>query len=157
MCCAVNTPARPLSRSVTACQPKHHSRFYTDSALLKGALVCFAVVVILILLAFAPAPAQKKLSAVEARDHIGEIATVCGDVVSTHYAVSTKGQPTFLNLDKPYPNQIFTVLIWGNNRSKFGTPEIAYKAKHVCVTGKITEYRGTPEIVVDNPKQIKEE
>src|SRR2546426_4926707 len=76
-----------------------------------------------------PVLAQKKLSANEAKDHIGEMATVCGSVVSTRYAASTKGQPTFLNLDKPYPNQIFTVLIWGSNRSKFGGPETDYKGK----------------------------
>src|SRR6266849_1029878 len=71
-----------------------------------------------------PTFAQKKLSASEAKEHFGETATVCGEVVSTRYADSTKGQPTFLNLDKPYPNQIFTVDIWGINRSKFGSPEI---------------------------------
>jgi hypothetical protein len=74
---------------------------------------------------------QKKLTAAKAKDHIGETATVCGSVVSTRYAASTKGQPTFLNLDKPYPNQIFTVLIWGTSRSKFGTPEADYKGKNV--------------------------
>ena len=42
--------------------------------------------------------------------------TVCGIVASAHYAASSKGQPTFVNLDKPYPNQIFTVLIWGSDR-----------------------------------------
>jgi DNA/RNA endonuclease YhcR with UshA esterase domain len=127
------------------------------SALLKAALVCALVTLALLLLAFAPAPQHQKLSASEAKDHIGETATVCGDVVSTRYAASTKGQPTFLNLDKAYPNQIFTVLIWGSNRSKFGTPEIDYKAKRVCVTGKITEYRGTPEIVTNDPGQLKVE
>ena len=39
-----------------------------------------------------PVLAQKKLSANEAKDHIGEMATVCGSVVSTRYAASTKGQ-----------------------------------------------------------------
>ena|ERR1700730_10163621 len=102
-----------------------------------------------------PAPGQKKLSTTEAKDHVGEIATVCGDVASTHYAPSTKGQPTFLNLDKPYPNPVFTILIWGSNRSKFGTPENDYKGKHVCATGKITEYRGAPEIVAESPGQLK--
>src|SRR5271169_5047290 len=67
--------------------------------------------------------AQKKLTAAEAKEHFGDNATVCGEVVSTRYAASSKGQPTFLNLDKPYPNQIFTVVIWGSNRSKFKTPE----------------------------------
>jgi hypothetical protein len=60
-----------------------------------------------------PVAAQKKLTANEAKDHVGETATVCGSVVSTRYATSSKGRPTFLNLDKPYPNQVFTVLIWG--------------------------------------------
>ena len=98
--------------------------------------------------------AQQRLTAAEAKDHIGETATVCGSVVSTHYAPGTKGQPTFLNLDKPYPNQVFTVLIWGENRSKFGTPESEYKGKRICVTGKITEYKAAPEIVVNDPGQI---
>jgi len=102
-----------------------------------------------------PAQAQRKLTATEAKDHVGETATVCGDVVSTRYAASTKGQPTFLNLDKPYPHQIFTIAIWGSNRGKFGTPETEFKGKRVCVTGKITEYRGVPEIVTDNPKLIR--
>jgi DNA/RNA endonuclease YhcR with UshA esterase domain len=102
-----------------------------------------------------PAAAQKKLTAAEAKDHIGETATVCGTVASARYAASTKGQPTFLNLDKPYPNQVFTVLIWGENRSKFGAPESEYNGKRICVTGKITEYRGTAEIVVSDPQQIR--
>ena len=102
-----------------------------------------------------PAIAQKKLTASEAKEHFGETATVCGEVVSTRFADSMKGQPTFLNLDKPYPNQVFTIVVWGNNRSKFGAPESDYKGKRICITGKITAYAGLPEIVADEPKQIK--
>ena len=101
--------------------------------------------------------AQKRLSPAEAKDHIGETASVCGSVTSTRYAASTKGQPTFLNLDKPYSGQVFTVVIWGSNRSKFGTPETDYKGKRICVTGKIAEYRGVPEIIADDPNQIRVE
>lgn len=99
--------------------------------------------------------AQSKLTAQEAKQHIGEIATVCGTVASARYASSTKGQPTFLNLDKSYPDQIFTIVIWGSSRQKFGTPESDYSAKRICVTGKIKEYRGSPEIIADSPKQIR--
>src|SRR6266404_4529314 len=129
----------------------------SQSALLKAALVCALVTLALILLAFGPVPQHQKLSASEAKDHIGEIATVCGNVVSSRYAASTKGQPTFLNLDKPYPNQIFTLVIWGSNRSKFGRPEVEYNEKRICVTGKISLFRGVPEVVVDDPRQIKTE
>jgi len=101
------------------------------------------------------ASAQQKLQPSEAKAHVGETATVCGTVASSRYAASTKGQPTFLNLDKPYPNHVFTALIWGESRSKFGTPESDYRNKRICVTGAITEHRGVAEIVVNDPKQIK--
>ena len=94
------------------------------------------------------------LSAEEAASHVGEQATVCGKVASSRYAATTRGKPTFLNLDKPYPNPIFTALIWGGDREKFGTPEQKYRDKQVCVTGKITEYRGAPEIAVSDPQSI---
>jgi hypothetical protein len=43
----------------------------------------------------------------------------------------------------------------GENREKFGTPEEKYRDKQVCVTGKITEYRGGPEIVASAPQNIE--
>lgn len=97
----------------------------------------------------------KTLAASQAKDHIGETATVCGKVVSTRYSASSRGRPTFLNLDKPYPNQVFTVVIWGENRAKFGRPEKDYKDKEICVTGKIESYRGKPQNVVSELDQIK--
>jgi len=112
----------------------------------------------LLVIAFAvglcAAAQSTKITAREAKDHVGETQTVCGKAVSTRYAPRSKGQPTFLNLDEPYPNEVFTILIWGDDRSKFGTPETEYRDKSVCVTGKITSYRGTPEIVATEPSQI---
>ncbi len=101
--------------------------------------------------------AQKTITALEAKDHINESATVCGNVVSARFSASTRGKPTFLNLEKPYPNQIFTVVIWGSNRTKFGTPEIEFKGKRICVTGKIENFRGVPEIAASDPQQVKAE
>ncbi len=97
----------------------------------------------------------KRIAAAEAKDHIGDRATVCGKVASSHYAKSSKGEPTFLNLDEPYSKEIFTILIWGSDRKKFGTPEIEYKDVRVCVTGKITSYRAVPEIVATERAQIE--
>ena len=97
----------------------------------------------------------KEFTTTEAKNHIGDRGTVCGKVVSTHYAKSSKGEPTFLNLDEPYPKEIFTILIWGSDREKFGAPETGYQDVRVCVTGKITSYRGVPEIVASEKKQIE--
>jgi hypothetical protein len=113
------------------------------------------VVLAVVALWTALSPAQTPISAAEAKNHVGERATVCGEVASTHYAARRRGNPTFINLDQPYPNQIFTALIWGSDRPKFGDPEEMYRNKRICVTGKITDYKGLPEIVAYEPSQIK--
>jgi len=99
-------------------------------------------------------PQTGHITAADAKNHVGEKATVCGNVVSTHYATRSKESPTFLNLEEPYPRQIFTILIWGSDRPKFGDPEAKYGSKKVCVTGVIKDYRGVPEVVVEEPSQI---
>lgn len=101
------------------------------------------------------AVAASSLTTDEAKNHIGENATVCGVVASTHYAARSRGTPTFVNLDKPYPNQVFTILIWGEDLSKFSPSPATWERKRVCATGVISSYRGSPEIVARSPGQIK--
>jgi len=98
---------------------------------------------------------QGAIPAVEAAAHVGETATVCGDVASTRYLTSGR-RPTFLNLGRPYPDQDLTVLIWGEDRPKFADPpERAFRGAHICVTGRIELYRGTPQIVVRDPANLE--
>jgi len=59
-----------------------------------------------------------KLTAEEAKNHIGEHATVCGLVASTHYAARSRSNPSFVNLDKSYPNHVVTIVIWGEDLAK---------------------------------------
>lgn len=93
----------------------------------------------------------------EAKWHIGERVTVCGPVVGTTYAFSSKGQPTFINIGRNYPDpNRFTVVIWGTNRHKFSPPpDIYYRGKTICVYGLITEYKGIAQIEATSPSQIK--
>jgi len=102
------------------------------------------------------AAADDGISPTEASKHVGEQETVCGVVASAKYAQSSRGAPTFLNLDKPYPNEVFTAVIWGEARPRFSTPPEVLSGKAVCVSGKIAVYRGRAEIVVSDPNQIRE-
>jgi hypothetical protein len=68
--------------------------------------------------------------------------------------LAARHKPTFLNLDEPYPRQVFTILIWDTDRQKFGTPETSLMGKRVCATGRIEGYKGKPEIVATQPSQI---
>ena len=114
----------------------------------------FAFLFVVLLISGTVSGQNKKLSATEAKAHIGENATVCGRVVSARYVSTSRGKPTFLNFDKEYPHEVFTIVIWGENREKFGNPEEKYRNKEICVTGTITDYRSVPEIVASDPTQI---
>ncbi len=87
------------------------------------------------------------VSASDAIGHVGQVAMVCGTVASANYAVTSAGSPTFLNLDKPYPNAVFTILIWQEHRASFGgTPERLFFGARVCITGLVSNYRGAAQI-----------
>jgi DNA/RNA endonuclease YhcR with UshA esterase domain len=103
------------------------------------------------------AQAPKTIPSAEAAQHAGETGTVCGYVASTRYLSTSRAKPTFLNLGKPYPNEDFTVVIWSEDRAKFGQPETKYLHKNICVTGEITLYRGSPEIIAKSSAQITEQ
>jgi hypothetical protein len=118
---------------------------------IKSLLLIFVV----LLCASTSIAQQEYVNPIDAHKFIGMEKTVCGTVASATYAIRTKGRPTFLNLDQPYPKQIFTVLIWGSDRNKFkNPPETFLKGKRICVTGTIEDYRGKPEIIVRGPGQI---
>jgi hypothetical protein len=90
----------------------------------------------------------------DAKRHIGETATVCGVVASAMFEANVQDQPTLLDLGEPSPHAIFTAAIYGDNRSKFGTPEPSLRGKRICVTGPISDYQGKPEIVLTDPSQL---
>jgi hypothetical protein len=90
----------------------------------------------------------------EAAGHVGETATVCGVIASTSYAPQALMAPTFLDIGRPYPNQLFSAIIFGNDRPKFGIPENSLRNKSVCVTGEIFLYQGAPKMILRAPSQL---
>jgi DNA/RNA endonuclease YhcR with UshA esterase domain len=116
-----------------------------------------AILFTTVLIGSAFAQSEKKIPASQAAQHVGEKVTVCGYVASTRYLSSSRSKPTFLNFSKPYPDEDFTVVIWPEDRAKFGEPESKYLHKNICVVGEITLYRGGPQITARNPSQIHEE
>jgi hypothetical protein len=85
------------------------------------------------------------LSTAEATKHVGENRTVCGEIVNTHTASSAHGAPLFIDIDQPYPNQIFDLVIWGDNKDDVG--QFPDKGK-VCASGQIVLYKGRAEILL---------
>ncbi len=86
----------------------------------------------------------------------GETATVCGQVVATKYKINGKSDPTYINLDKKWPETVFTLMVFGKDRINFSyKPEEFLTDKKICVTGKVGEFNGTPQIIATDETQIQ--
>lgn len=128
------------------------------------ARICFVIAVVLLaLIAFGCSDSTSSASggcpdAVswnDAADHVGDEITVQGPVVGTRYASDSNGEPTFLNLGEDYPNEDrMTVVIWGDDRAEFGSPEDEYDGKDICVSGVVDTYEGIPQIAIDSTDDI---
>jgi len=90
----------------------------------------------------------------EAIQHVGEFAMVCGVIASARYARDSRGEPTYLNFDKPYPDQDFTVVIWGQDRREFAVAPEDLEGYKACVYGKVDQYRGKAQIVARRGEQL---
>jgi DNA/RNA endonuclease YhcR with UshA esterase domain len=111
------------------------------------------LIAIISLIAYS-ATAQTKIPAKDAAKHLNETVTISDKVYSTKLIENTN--MVLLDLGGEHPNQYLTVVIRGEDRSKFNSrPEEYYKGREVIVTGKLIDYRGKPEIVVSSPDDLK--
>ena len=91
-----------------------------------------------------------KIGAWEASSHYDQLMTVTGIVAQ----VSLRPAIVFINLDKPYPDSPFVAIIHSRDTNQFAEVR-ALKGRSVAITGKIINYHGRPEIVLETPGQIK--
>jgi TonB family protein len=95
----------------------------------------------------------RRLTSIEAKDHVGETATVCGRVVT--FRCNPGDHITYLDLDNPYWTRPFSVAITKADRAKFGTRlEDRYRSQRVCVAGTIQDYELGRRIVARDPDQL---
>ena len=99
--------------------------------------------------------AQQKMELTDVLKHVGDTVTVCGKIYGGKFFETFKNEPTFLNVGAAYPNQVLTLVIWGDVRKLFAyKPEEALRNKDVCTVGKIETYKDKPQIVIKDPDQI---
>lgn len=86
---------------------------------------------------------------------MGDSVKVCGKVYGIKYLEQAKNSPTLINIGGAYPNQLLTVVIWGDVRKEFEkTPEELFTDKNVCVVGKIEIFKGKEQVVIGKKDQI---
>ncbi|SEQ60581.1 endonuclease G [Neolewinella agarilytica] len=104
---------------------------------------------------YAPSLPRGHFNTVQAKLYMGrgKKVTVVGKVVSSRY--SQAGHLWF-NLDKQYPNQIFSVMIRKENLVNFsGDPKAEFDGKVIAVTGEVSKFGESAVMVVDGEKKLK--
>lgn len=95
--------------------------------------------------------AQVKVPADSVARYIGQNVTVCAAV----YGVKSLDKLSFINLGAAYPKSPLTIVIFSKDLPNFkATPESLYGNKNVCVTGKLEDFKGKPQIVITRPEEI---
>lgn len=88
----------------------------------------------------------------DARSVLGEYKTIKGYVAQA--TIAKRSGICYLNFTEKYPKNDFTVVIFKRAQKKFDDLK-KYANKNIKVTGKIKLYKGHPQIIVNNPKQIE--
>jgi DNA/RNA endonuclease YhcR with UshA esterase domain len=100
--------------------------------------------------------AQKIIPLEEVNKYFGDSITVCGKVSSVRYLENSKNSPTFINMGASYPNQLLTIVLWGDMRKQFSkTPEELFTNKEVCVTGRIELFKERPQIILKDKDNLR--
>ncbi len=98
-----------------------------------------------------PGPAATIITPEDAGNHIGKTMTVRGKVDRVH--VSQKGD-VFIDMGGKHPNATFTAICF---KQVIPTAQLEQlSGKTISITGKIKEYNGKVEIILESADQIAE-
>lgn len=87
----------------------------------------------------------------DAAKNIGKKVTIVAKV----YGVKVSASITQISLHEKFPNSPLTVIIFAKNYSKFKLPlDEMFTEKNICVKGVIEEYKGKPQIIIEDPEDI---
>ena len=97
---------------------------------------------------------EDKIEAFKAPFHVGKSVMACGTLAEIKHLPKVH----YLNLDKKYPNQSLTLLIWDTEypwfEQRFGNMD-AMLGQRVCARGKIEAYKSNLQIKITNPQFLR--
>ena len=105
---------------------------------------------------YPPSLPEGHFNSVQAKRYMGsgDLIRVCGTVVSTRYSRSGN---LWLNIDKQFPNQIFSVYIRKQDLINFSFKgDKEWLNKQVCFSGKAQNFSGVPTIRIEREEEAKE-
>lgn len=115
----------------------------------------FKFIVSILILVSTKLVAQDTISASQAKDFMDKTIFVKGKVIS--YRAAKDGKTTnYINIDKPYPDAAFTVVLTNSYLAEKSLKIEDLDQKIICVVGKITTYKNDPKQTpqIFNPDKI---
>jgi DNA/RNA endonuclease YhcR with UshA esterase domain len=88
----------------------------------------------------------------DAAKYVGKSVTVEGIVSEVHH--TTSGKATFVDIGGRYPNNVFTGVLFSDDAPKFLDID-SLTGKTIDLTGIVKLYQGRPEIILNDPGQLK--
>jgi len=112
--------------------------------------IFFIFVMFLSTLSFSQSVSLDSIAAYE-----GKRVTIFEKVESTYQSKGEK-KTTYLNFGKPYPDSLFSVVIFEASLKNFSySPADYLKGKRVRITGVVKMYKGKPQFVITEEKDIE--
>jgi len=90
------------------------------------------------------------ISPLDAGTYMGKYVTVKGLVADVYQS----DKVAYLNFVKKYPDNPFSAVIFARMFDAFGDIQV-YANKNVEVTGRVSTFRGKPQIILDKTSQVK--
>ena len=98
---------------------------------------------------------QDTITTAKVQEYMDKEVCVIGKVVS--FKLAAEGKNTnYINIDKPYPESVFTVVISNYHLEKLKIKIEDLKDKNIYIKGKITTYKNDPKQIpqIFNPASI---
>lgn len=93
---------------------------------------------------------HETISSKDVKNHVGDSVTVKGFVAEVYLSEKV----AYLNFEKKYPANEFSCAVFSSLFDEFEELS-AFKGKNVIVTGKVTNFRNKPQIILNSPGQIR--
>ena len=90
------------------------------------------------------------ISPLDASEYMGKFVTVKGLVADVYRS----DKVAYLNFIKKFPDNPFSGVVFAREFDAFGDLNV-YQNKNVEISGRISTYRGKPQMILNKPSQIK--
>jgi hypothetical protein len=99
--------------------------------------------------------AQNQIGLDQIPENMGKKVKICDKIYGSYI---TKGDSPviLLNVGADFPDNPFTLVVYQKDRKNFNyDPSEFLVGKNFCTTGKIVEFKGKPQIVLNSEKDIQ--